>query len=106
MTNKKRQRSTLKASNMACTTVEVSRKKLADDFLAYLNRSWDQHANELLDRVYAERPQLYFKALVKLTLVLDSRFGQPMEDFDRRPNRQQVIQRLTRRDDWQVAMSH
>jgi len=39
MTNKKRQRSTLKASNMGCTTVEASRKKLAEDFLARLNRS-------------------------------------------------------------------
>ena len=77
MTNKKRERSTLKASNMGCTTDEASRKKLAADFLAYLNRSWEQHANELLDRVWAEQPRLYFKALVRLTLVLDGELGQP-----------------------------
>jgi len=106
MTSRRRERATSKASKSGSTTAEGLGEKLAEDFLARLNRSWERHGSEFLDRVYAERPQLYFKALVKLTLVLDSKLGQPMEDFDRRPNRQQVIQRLTRRDDWQVAMSH
>jgi len=48
--------------------------------------------------VYAERPELYFNALVKLTQVLDRGLGEPM-DFDRRRNREEVMQRLTRRDD-------
>ena len=93
MTSRRRERATSKASKSG------SGHKLAEDFLSRLDCSWERHGSEFLDRVYAERPQLYFKALVKLTLVLDSKLGQPMEDFDRRPNRQQVIQRLTRRDD-------
>jgi hypothetical protein len=35
---------------------EGSGKKLAEDFLARLNRSCEQHGSELLDRMYAERP--------------------------------------------------
>ena len=99
MTSRKQERATSKALKSGCTTAEGSGKKLAEDFLAALNRSCEQHGSEFLDRMYAERPQLYFKALVKLTQVLDSELGQPMGDFDRQPNRQQVMQRLTRRDD-------
>jgi hypothetical protein len=96
MTNKKRERTTSKVSKSGRTTAEGS--GLADDFLAYLNRSWAQRGSEFLDRVYAEQPKLYFKALVKLTQVLDRGLGEPM-DFDRRRNREEVMQRLTRRDD-------
>jgi hypothetical protein len=96
MTNSKQECTTSKASKSGCTTAEGSGKKLAEDFLAALNRSCEQHGSEFLDRMYAERPQLYFKALVKLTQVLDSELGQPMGDFG---HRQQVIQRLTRCDD-------
>jgi len=98
MTSSKQECATSKASKSGCTTAEGSGKKLAEDFLSRLDRSWARHGSEFLDRVYAERPELYFNALVKLTLVLDSELG-PMEDFDRRPNRDEVMQRLTRRDD-------
>ena len=99
MTSRKQERATSKALKSGCTTAEGSGKKLAEDFLSRLDRSWARHGSEFLDRVYAERPELYFNALVKLTQVLDSELGQPMGDFDRQPNRQQVMQRLTRRDD-------
>jgi hypothetical protein len=51
---------TRRASKSSCIEAEGSGKKLAEDFLARLNRSCEQHGSELLDRVYAERPKLYF----------------------------------------------
>ena len=47
-------------------------------------------------RVMAERPELYFKALVKLILALHRATGEPT-DFDRRRNREEVLQRLEAR---------
>ena len=44
----------------------------------------------------AERPELYFKALVKLILALHRATGEPT-DFDRRRNREEVLQRLEAR---------
>ena len=51
---------------------------------------------EILARVRAERPELYFKALVKLTLALHRAIGEPT-DFDRRRNREEVLRRLEAR---------
>jgi hypothetical protein len=95
MTNKKRERTPSNVSKSGRTTAEGLR--LADDFLAYLNRSWAQHGSEFLDRVYAERPKLYFNALVKLA-ILDIELSR-LNDFDPRRNREEVLQRLTRCDD-------
>ena len=52
-------------------------------------RAWAEAAA----RVRAERPELYFKALVKLTLALPRATGEPT-DFDRRRNREEVLRRL------------
>ena len=98
MTSSKQECATSKAWKNGCTTAEGSGKKLAEDFLSRLDRSWARHGSEFLDRVYAERPELYFNALVKLTQVLDRGLGEPL-DFDRRRSRDEVMQRLTRRDD-------
>jgi hypothetical protein len=76
----------------SCTKAEGSGKKLAEDFLARLNRSCEQHGIELLDRVYAERPKLYFNALVKLAM-LDIEPSR-LNDFDPRHNRDEVLRRL------------
>ena len=92
MTSRRRERATSKASKSG------SGDKLAQDFLTRLDRSLERHGSEFLDRVYAERPELYFNALVKLTQVLDRGLGEPL-DFDRRRSRDEVMQRLTRRDD-------
>ena len=94
MTSKKRERATSKAPKTGCSGAEGSRKKLGEAFLADLDRSWQQHGREILDRVRIERHQVYFRALVKLTLVLHGALGEP-GDFDRRRNREQVLQRLT-----------
>jgi len=95
MTSRRRERATSKASKSGCTTAEGSGKKLAEDFLAYLIRSWEQHGSEFLDRVYAERPQLYFKGLVELA-ILDIEPSR-LNEFDPRCNREEVLHRLEQR---------
>ena len=57
---------------------------------------WELHGREILARVWAERPELYFKALVKLTLALHRATGEPT-DFNRRRNREEVLRRLEAR---------
>jgi hypothetical protein len=92
MTRREQEGVSSKASKSSCTKAEGSGKKLAEDFLARLNRSCEQHGSELLDRVYAERPKLYFTALVKLAM-LDIEPGR-LNDFDPRHNRDEVLRRL------------
>ena len=75
---------------------ERSHQKLAENFLARLDRTWQRHGREILDRVMAERPELYFQALVRLTVVLHRRLPEPPE-FDRRRYRADVLQRLQQR---------
>jgi hypothetical protein len=82
-----------KASKAGCRSAGGLRRKLGEDFLAHLNRSWELHGREILARVMAERPELYFKALVKLTLALHRAIREPT-DFDRRRNREEVLRRL------------
>ena len=48
---------------------------------------------EILDRVRTERPEVYFKALVKLTVALHRALNK-LNDVDRRRNREEVLQRL------------
>jgi hypothetical protein len=87
VTDKKRKRTPSKTSK---TSVRAG--ELAERFLARLNRSCEQHGSELLDRVYAEQPKLYFNALVKLA-ILDIEPSR-LNDFDPRHNRDEVLRRL------------
>jgi hypothetical protein len=75
---------------------ESSHQELAQDFLARLDHSWQQHGREILDRVLAERPELYFQALVRLTVVLHRRLPEP-PDFNRCHYRADVLRRLQQR---------
>jgi hypothetical protein len=68
-----------KASKAGCRSAGGLRRKLGEDFLARLNRSWELHGREILARVRAERPELYFEALVKLTLALHRATGEPTD---------------------------
>ena len=56
MTSKKRQRAASKASKTRRSRADGSRIKLAEAFLADLDRSWEQHGRAALDRVRTERP--------------------------------------------------
>jgi hypothetical protein len=60
-------------SKNARRRAERSHQKLAENFLARLDRTWRRHVREILDRVMAERHELYFQALVRLTQVLHRR---------------------------------
>ena len=66
---------------------------LVENFLADLDRSWQEHGVEIFDRVKVEQPRLYFRALIKLTVVLH-RAASESENFDRRRNREEVLLRL------------
>jgi hypothetical protein len=92
MTRNKQEGVSSKASKSNSIKAEGSGKKLAEDFLASLNRSCEQHGSELLDRVYAERPKLYFNALFKLA-ILDIEPSR-LNDFDPRHNRDEVLRHL------------
>jgi hypothetical protein len=94
MTRRKQEGVSSKATKSSCVKAEGSGKKLAEDFLARLNRSCVKHGSELLDRVYAERPKLYFNALVKLA-ILEIETSR-LNDFDPRHNRDEVLRRLGR----------
>jgi hypothetical protein len=96
MTNKKGERTSSKASKRGCSGAEGSREKLAEDFLAYLIRSLDRHGSEIFDRVWAEQPKLYFKAMVELAQIESFGLSDP-RDFDRQRNREEVLQRLGQR---------
>ena len=96
MTSKKRYCATSKGSKRDCSRTTGIRKKLAEDFLAHLDRPWQQHGREILDRLLAERPEVYFKALVKLAQVRYRTIGE-LRDFDRRRNREEALLRLEQR---------
>jgi hypothetical protein len=87
MTKKKRERTPSKTSKTS-----VRADELAERVLARLNRSCEQHGSELFDRLYAERPKLYFNAPVKLA-ILDIEPSR-LHDFDPRHNRDEVLRRL------------
>ena len=93
MTSKNRERATSKASKRNSSRAEGSRRKLAEAFLAALDHSWQQHGPDTLDRLRTERPQVYFRALVKLTVALHRALGKP-NDFDRRRFREEALRRL------------
>jgi hypothetical protein len=48
---KKPKRVMTKVSKAACRSAGGLRRKLGEDVLAHLNRSWEQHGKEILDRV-------------------------------------------------------
>jgi hypothetical protein len=84
------------SSKNARRRAERSHQKLAENFLARLDRTWQQHGRKILDRVLAARPELYLHALVKLTEVLHCRLPEP-PGFDRSQYRADVLQRLQQR---------
>jgi hypothetical protein len=90
---KGKKRATLKRARRPA---ERSHQKLAEDFLARLDRTWQRHGSEAHDRAVAERPELYFRALVRLTEVLNRRLPEP-PGFDRHRYRADMLQRLEQR---------
>ncbi len=82
------------SSKNAHRGAERSHQKLAEEFLvARLDRTWRRHGREILDCVMAERPKLYFQAMVRLMVVLHRRLPEP-PDFDRQRAGADVLQRV------------
>ena len=84
---------------MTATTSETrpgradSYMKLAKDFLADLHGRWHWHGREILDRLSDERPEVVFKVMVRLAVVLHRRLAKP-SGFDRRRIREDALRRL------------
>ena len=68
-------------------------KKLAEDFLADLERLWQQHGREVLQRLATERPLAFFQVMIKLARVQPLELGLP-EESGYPCNREEVLQRL------------
>ena len=75
---------------------EGARKKLAEDFLSDLERSWQQHGREALYRLATERPLAFFRVMIKLAQLLPLEPG-PLEESGWPCNRDEVLQRLETR---------
>ncbi len=86
---------TAKASETRPGLAEGSRTKLVQDFLADLHGCWQWHGREILDRLSDERPEVIFKLMVRLAVVLHRRLAKP-RGFDRRRIREEALQRLDR----------
>jgi len=93
MTSEKPERTASSSAKKGCDRPEASLEKLADDFLAKLNRSWRQHGPEALTRLSTERPELYVKAIVELAVAQLGGCAK-LSDSDRRLNREQALHRL------------
>ena len=73
-----------------------SRNKLNEDFLCDLHAAWLEHGNKVLDRVIAERPEVFFQAMVKLALVHRVEVGGP-QAFDKPRTVEEALDQLEER---------
>ena len=89
----KPERATSKASKRARSQAQGSRRKLAEHFLSDLERSWRLYGREMLGRLGAERPEFFFRMMVKVALVQLGGYDK-LSDLDRQQNREQALHRL------------
>jgi hypothetical protein len=93
MSSKMRATATTVPEQASGRRTEDSHRKLADDVLAHLGGSWQQHGREALARLTTERPNVYFKAMVRLMKILHRRLPEP-PGFDRQRARADVLLRV------------
>ena len=86
---------TANASETRPGSAQASQTALAEEFLADLHGLWQWHGREILDRLNDERPEVVFKLMVRLAVVLHRRLANP-RGFDRRRIREEALQRLGR----------
>jgi hypothetical protein len=70
-----------------------SRNRLTEDFLGDLHAAWQKHGREAIDRVVAERPEMFLAIVAKTIDVRRVEVGQP-EEFSRPPTKEAIIERL------------
>jgi hypothetical protein len=83
---------TAKASKTRPGLADGSHTLLVEDFLADLHGLWQWQGREILDRLSDERPEVFFRLMVKLAVVLHRRLRNPR--FDRRRIREEALRRL------------
>jgi hypothetical protein len=71
-------------------------KDLVEQFLAELDRSFQEHGHEIFHIVMTTQPKLYFRALVMLAVV-QQRGSSKLSDLDRQRNRAEALLRLEQR---------
>lgn len=59
-----------------------SRNRMREDFLCDMHAAWLEHGPEVIDRLIAERPEIFLMAMLKITQVHRVELGRP-EEFDR-----------------------
>jgi hypothetical protein len=70
-----------------------SRNRLTEDFLGDLHAAWQKHGREAIDRVVADRPEIFLAIVAKTIDVRRVEVGQPGE-FSLPPNKEAILERL------------
>ena len=73
-----------------------SRNKMRDDFFADMHTAWLERGPEVINRLIAERPEIFLMAMLKITQVNRIEVGGP-EEFDRPSSKEEALQRLEQR---------
>ena len=70
-----------------------SRNKLSEDFLVDMHVAWLEHGPEVINRLIAERPEVFLLAMLKIVQMHRVEVGRP-DDFDRPPSKEEALRRL------------
>jgi hypothetical protein len=70
-----------------------SRNRLTEDFLGDLHAAWQEHGREAIDRIVADRPEIFLAIVAKTIDVRRVEVGQPGE-FSRPPTKEVILERL------------
>ena len=73
-----------------------SRNKLREDFFADMHAAWLEYGREVIDRLIAERPEIFLMAMLKITQVHRVEIGQP-EEFGRPSSKEEALRLLEQR---------
>ena len=69
------------------------RNRLTEDFLGDLHAAWQEHGREAIDRVVAQRPEVFLTIVARTIDVRRVELGQPGE-FSRLTNKEAILEKL------------
>jgi hypothetical protein len=70
-----------------------SRNRLREEFFGEMHAAWLERGQEVIDRLIAERPEVFLLAMLKITQVHRVEFDRP----DPPPSEEEALQRLEQR---------
>ena len=70
-----------------------SRNKMREDFFADMHNAWLEHGREVIDRLIAERPEVFLLAMLKIAQVHHVEVGRP-DDFNRPSSKEEALRHL------------